>query len=46
MTNVVTPTPTPVFNNPDGAGFPESAADGWTVQSAANGSDQNLVSGL
>ena len=43
MTLVITPAPTPVFNNFDGVNAPENAG-GRTVQSA-NGSDQNLVSG-
>jgi hypothetical protein len=45
MTAIVTPAPTPVFTNPDGTNTP-TMAGGWTVQSAANGSDQNLVSGV
>ncbi len=38
----VTPAPTPVFTSADGVNAPESAQDGWVVQSA-NGSNQQLV---
>lgn len=46
MTDIVTPAPTPATPTPDGSNTPIIVPTGWSVQSAANGSDENIVTGV